>query len=226
MARSTTWLTAAVPVAALSLALTACGGDSDGGADGTDRSGIWADAEEETDDGEDTEGRTDDTDVRGEADEDGPTVTTFAVGETSHPVTWGVATDDEQAVFTLSVDKVHVGEAADIDSEALANVDTEGRRPVHVHMTYTHQEGELTWFLPSEPTHLRMTLEDGSRGGNIRGSNDFGMPEGCDGAPMNGGATEPGDTYPDCRTFLIPEDVDVTEVRWELEADELVWAVD
>lgn len=234
MARSTPWLTAALPVAALSLALTSCGGDSDGGTDdaggGTDRSETGSgtdtdgeDADEETGTETDATGDADGGD--GDGDGDGPTVTTFTIGETSHPVTYHAA-DDEVAVFTMTVDKVHVGEAADIDPELLSNIDTEGQRPVHVHTTYTHEEGELTWFLPSEPTYLRMYLADGERGTNIRGVNDFGMPEGCDGSPMHGGATEPGDTYPDCRTFLVPEDVDVTEVRWEMQDDELVWAVD
>ncbi|NJQ07964.1 hypothetical protein [Streptomyces lonarensis] len=232
MARSTTWLTAALPVAALSLALTACGGDSGGGTDdaggGTDRSETGSGTEtdgEDADADEETGTETDATGDAGGGDGDGPTVTTFAIGETSHPVTY-YAADDEVAVFTMTVDKVHVGEAADIDPELLSNIDTEGQRPVHVHTTYTHEEGELTWFLPSEPTYLRMYLADGERGTNIRGVNDFGMPEGCDGSPMHGGATEPGDTYPDCRTFLVPEDVDVTEVRWEMRDDELVWAVD
>ncbi|NJP66672.1 hypothetical protein [Streptomyces spiramenti] len=225
MARSTTWLKAALPVVALSLALTACGGDSDGGTDDaggdTDRSDTASDGDvEETD-----EDATGDADGGDDGNDDGPTVTTFAMGETSHPVTW-YAADDEVAVFTMTVDKVHVGEAGDIDPEVLSTIDTEGQRPVHVHTTYTHEEGELTWFLPSEPTHLRVYLADGDRGSNVRGVNDFGMPEGCDGSPMHGGATEPGDTYPDCRTFLVPEDVDVTEVRWELEDDELVWALD
>ncbi|WP_130796679.1 hypothetical protein [Streptomyces otsuchiensis] len=229
MTRSTAWLRAAAPAAALTLALTACGsgdgsGDDGDGSDGTGESTAQQEngGAAEGDDGDDDGDAGDGSDGGSDSE---PGVISLDVGDSSEAVRW--TNGASEAMLVVTATDVHVGEPEDIDPELFTS-DVEEMRPVHVHLMFDHADGEdIAMLQPSERTTLKLLLaDDEGWGENVQSYIELGMPNGCDDATaINAGELPSGESFYDCRTFLIPEETEPAEVHW-LAADEtLVWSL-
>lgn len=229
--RSTTRLGAAAPAAAavvLALALTACDSDDGVGSDGSGPGDRIDVIDEGADgDGEDSE----DGDAASPSGEDAdggePGVVTLTVGEAGEPVLW--TNGSTEAMLSVTATEVFVGEPEDLDPDAFSTPDaTEGMRPVHVHLDFAHADGDhIAMIMPSERTTLKLKLaDDEGWGENVQAYQPLGMPDGCDdAAPTNAYELPVGESFYDCRTFLIPEDAEAAEVHWLAAEETLVWRI-
>ncbi|NJP65360.1 hypothetical protein [Streptomyces spiramenti] len=211
----------------LALALTACGSDADSDGGSSDAGG-----NSESDGSEDTPDRVDDDagdDADGSDGSDGnePGIVSLTVGETSEPVLW--TNGATEAMLAVTATEVFVGEPEDLDPETFSTPDaTEGMRPIHVHLDFQHADGDhINMIMPSERTTLKLKLaDDEGWGENVQAYQPMGMPNGCDDAtPINAGELPVGESFYDCRTFLIPEDAEAAEVHWLAAEETLVWRI-
>jgi hypothetical protein len=226
----------------LALALTACGSDADSGdsseaggsseSEGSGDSGDRIDVDDEGDDDGDTgssDGDADDADGSGGSggSDDEPGTVSLAVGETSEPVLW--TNGSTEAMLAVTATEVFIGENEDLDPETFSSPDaTEGMRPVHIHFDFAHADGDhIDMIMPSERTTLKLKLaDDEGWGENVQAYQPLGMPDGCDAAaPTNSYELPVGESFYDCRTFLIPEDAEAAEVHWLGAEETLVWRI-
>ncbi|NJQ08597.1 hypothetical protein [Streptomyces lonarensis] len=219
----------------LALALTACGSDADSGdssevggsseSEGSGDSGDRIDVDDEGDDGGTNSSGGDAVDSDGSDDE--PGTVSLAVGETSEPVLW--TNGSTEAMLAVTATEVFIGENEDLDPETFSTPDaTEGMRPVHIHFDFAHADGDhIDMIMPSERTTLKLKLaDDEGWGENVQAYQPLGMPDGCDdAAPTNSYELPVGESFYDCRTFLIPEDAEAAEVHWLAAEETLVWRI-
>ncbi|RBM11792.1 hypothetical protein DEH69_21120 [Streptomyces sp. PT12] len=207
------WLRAVAPAAVLALALAACGSDdSDDDAAGsagaeqseTTEESPAAEDEAQADEGEQSAGG-------GSA--------TLAEGETSEPVAW----EDGDAVADLAVtlDRVHVGTAADLAALNLSSP-AEGLVPASIFLSFEHAGGDPLQR-PRPGIVASLTLADNARQTSLVGSPE--IPSGCPADSDFVDALAEGETAELCKSVLIPEGSEVASVeRYSGETD-LSWTV-
>ncbi|RKN03233.1 hypothetical protein [Streptomyces radicis] len=208
------WLRAVAPAAVLALALTACGSDdSDDDAAGS----AGAEQSETTEESPAAEDEAQGDDAAEPADGGGSA--TLAEGETSEPVAW--EDGDTVADLAVTLDRVHVGTAADLAALNLSSP-AEGLVPASIFLSFEHAGGDPLQR-PRPGIVASMTLADNAQQTNLVGSPE--IPGGCPADSDFVDALAEGETAELCKSVLIPEGSQVASVEWYSGDTDLSWTV-
>ncbi|MDT0342404.1 hypothetical protein RM590_07155 [Streptomyces sp. DSM 44938] len=215
--RKSAWLRAAVPAAALTLALTACG--SDDSEDGSDASG--AGQSEESPASEDDAATDADAAGEGSGEEEDTETAALAAGEASEPVPYEYS--DAVANLTITADRVDEGTSADLAGVEFSG-DVSGMRPVYAYVTFAHTGGDTIEH--GRPIHeSSLTLADGSRVNPLIGGSALDVPGGCPEDSDSVDVLNEGENVTQCVPFLVPEGVAPEQLVWSFEDTELTWTL-
>lgn len=156
--------------------------------------------------------------------EDAAGSSSYVLGETSGPASYedGAARAD----LEITLDQVGTGENADLEGTGLPAGDTEGMKPVYVHMTFTHAGGDT---LEHADPLLEADVTDTKDGVGtfIVGSSSLeGLPGGCEEGSGESIDLSEDASASQCRTWLIPQDTDPAAVIWEAaDGSQFTWTV-
>ncbi|MBU7598860.1 hypothetical protein JGS22_014865 [Streptomyces sp. P38-E01] len=215
--RRKTLLRAIAPVAALTLALTACG--SDDGDDSGDKKNDKSSSESS-----DTSGSDDGDDATDEPTEEAPANTgDLPLGQAASEEK-EIKRGDGTLKAKITADKVDTGENADLTAAGFSADKVKGKYPVYAYFTYeiTEQTGEISpgTDLNSTTAVLDAEGKPGSRFIAIGGQ------------PLKGGCPEKdrelewkkGTKATLCTTFLMDEGKEPTKLAYGM-VNPLLWAV-